>query len=164
MSKRNEHLIEASGFDRMDHETLRTHAIACRLTKIDRRALADHIQRADATGTGAFAMLARLLSKKLLYAPVQKMGEPLATLAVGGSHVTYTIDDLAPAQGRLFHGDAFALGQGGISVESLLGATLIGMSSGSNAPFLQADGTFRRLRLICVNHSHTLTPCEVAAV
>ena len=160
MSEQTEHHIETSGFDRMGHEALRAHSAACRLTKMDRRALADHIQRADAIGTGAYAMLARLLSKKLLYAPVLKPGDPCATIATGGSRVTYAIDDLFPQEGRLFHGNAYALGQGGIPIASLLGATLIGMSSGSEAPFLQADGSFHRVRLISVNHQATPFYCE----
>lgn len=151
-SGQNEYETEALSFDRTDHAALRAHASACRLTKMDRRALADHIQRADAVGAGAHAMLARLLSKKLLYAPVLRAGVPTAMIATGGSRVTYAIDDLASREGRLFHGDAYALGQGGIPIASLLGATLIGMSAGGDAPFLQADGTFRRLRLIRVDH------------
>lgn len=160
MSEQTERHIETSGFDRMGHEALRLHSAACKLTKMDRRALADHIQRADAIGTGAYAMLARLLSKKLLYASVLKADEPCGAIARAGSRVTYAIDDLSSQEGRLFHGNAYALGQGGIPIASLLGATLIGMSSGSEAPFLQADGSFHRVRLISVNHQATPFYCE----
>lgn len=163
LSRHDAHRIAAPTRDRSDHAALRAHAAACRLTRIDRRALAGHIRRADAIGTEAFAMLARLLSAKLLHAPVLKVGAPSATLAVGGAHVTYAIDDLAPVQGRLFHGEALAPGQGGVSVACLLGATLIGMSAGSTAPFLQADGTFRNLRLIRVSHGQTPTADDAAA-
>ncbi|MGR3525279.1 MAG: hypothetical protein ACU0CT_04690 [Paracoccaceae bacterium] len=160
VSEHNERHIEASGLDRMDHEALRAHSAACKLTKMDRRALADHIQGADAIGTGAYAMLARLLSKKLLYASVLKADEPCGAIARAGSRVTYAIDDLSSQEGRLFHGNAYALGQGGIPIASLLGATLIGMSSGSDAPFLQADGTFHKVRLISVDHQATQLYCE----
>ena len=155
ISGQNEHKTEPIGFDRLDHAVLRAHAAACTLTKIDRRALADHIQRADAIGTGAHAMLARLLSKKLLYSPVRRAGDPGGTIAAGGARVIYAIDDLAPCAGRLFHGDGYALGQDGLSVAALLGATLIGMTAGTAAPFLQADGTFRRVRPISVHPDAT---------
>ena len=62
VSEHNERHIEASGFDRMDHEALRAHSVACKLTKMDRRALADHIQRADAIGTGAYCRASTTLS------------------------------------------------------------------------------------------------------
>lgn len=164
ISEHNKHHIEASGFDRMDREALRSHSAACKLTKMDRRALADHIQRADAIGTGAYAMLARLLSKKLLYASVLKADEPCGAIARAGSRVTFAIDDLSSQEGRLFHGNAYALVQGGIPIASLLGATLIGMSSGNDAPFLQVDGSFRRVRLISVDHQATPFYCEASEV
>lgn len=127
-------------------------AVHCVLTKTDRRALAEHVLRADKVGTGAFAMLTRLLSQKLLYATVRDDDKISAAAAAGGSRVTYAIDDLETQTGQLFHYDAYALGQNGIHVGTLLGATLIGMKAGSRAPFLQADGSFRSLRLLSVDH------------
>ena len=84
------------------------HAAACVLTKADRRALFNHIQRADMIGTGAFEMLARLLGMKLLYATVLDDGKINPKAATGGSRVTYAIDDEERQTGRLFHYDEFA--------------------------------------------------------
>ncbi|MDX5403097.1 MAG: hypothetical protein LPJ93_11970 [Rhodobacterales bacterium] len=130
------------------------HAVTSVLTKTDRRALVDHIQRADKVGTGAFAMLARLLGLKLLYATVLDDGKIDTRTAAAGSRVSYAIDDQEPQMGRLFHYDEFAEEDTGIHVGSLLGATLIGMKAGTRGPFLQADGTFRRVHLLSVDRTH----------
>lgn len=134
------------------YEVLRELSVNCILTKADRRALADHLLRVDRVGTGAFAMLTRLLSQKLLYATVLDDDRICAAFAAGGSRVTYAIDGLPPQSGRLFHRDEYALGQTGIHVGTLLGATMIGMKAGTDAPFLQADGTLRRVSLLRVDH------------
>lgn len=139
-------------FQKDGYATLCDAAVHCVLTKTDRRALAEHVLRADKVGTGAFAMLTRLLSQKLLYATVRDDDKISAAAAAGGSRVTYAIDDLETQTGQLFHYDEYALGQNGIHVGTLLGATLIGMKAGSRAPFLQADGSFRSVRLLSVDH------------
>lgn len=139
-------------FDRDDYATLRDAAVHCVLTKTDRRALAEHVLWADKVGTGAFAMLTRLLCQKLLYATVREDDKITATAAAGGSRVTYAIDDLEAQSRQLFHGEEYALGQIGLHVGTLLGATLIGMKAGNRAPFLQADGSFRSVRLLSVDH------------
>ena len=95
-------------------------------------------------------MLTRLLSQKLLYATVLEDDRICTTIAVGGSRMTFAIDELEPQSGQLFHFDEYAFGQTGIHVGSLLGGTLIGMKAGTIAPFLQADGTFRSVRLLSV--------------
>ena len=142
--------VETADFPKHGYETLRDLSEACLLTRADRRALANHIQRADRIGTGVAVMLARLLSQKLLYARVIEGGKTSAVSAAGGSRVTYAIDRLAPRSGTLFHDDEYALTQNGIDVATLLGATLIGMKVGAHAPFLQADGSFRSVSLLGV--------------
>ena len=97
-------------------------------------------------------MLTRLLSQKLLYATVLDEDKVCSAVAVGGSRITYAIDELEPEAGQLFHYDEYAFGQNGIYVGTLLGATLIGMKAGTIGPFLQADGTFRSVRLLSVRH------------
>ena len=144
--------VESFELRKEGYAALCQHAVTCILTKTDRRLLADHILRADKIGTGAFAMLTRLLSQKLLYATVLKDDDACPATATGGSRVSYAIDELGPQSGQLFHHDEYALGQNGIHVGSLLGATLIGMKAGTRGTFLQADGTFRSLRLLSVNH------------
>jgi len=139
-------------FQKEGYATLCDAAVHCVLTKSDRRALAEHIIRADKIGTGAFAMLTRLLSQKLLYATVRDDDKIGAATAAGGSRVVYAIDDLEPQTGQLFHHDDYAADQTGIHIGTLLGATLIGMKAGTRAPFLQADGSFRSVRLLSVDH------------
>ena len=137
--------------DPVSYATLSEHAVTSVLTKSDRRALVGHIQRADKVGTGVFTMIARLLGLKLLYATVLDDGRIDSKIAAGGSRVTYAIDNQEPQSGRLFHYDEFADGEAGIHVGSLLGATLIGMKTGTRGPFLQADGTLRRVHLLGVD-------------
>ena len=149
-SRQHRPVDDTADFRKSDYAALRELSVNCRLTKTDRRTLADHIQRADRIGTGVHLMLARLLSQKLLYTPVVENDRIGPLYATGGSRVTYAIDDLEPQSGRLFHDAAYALGQDGIQVATLLGATLIGMMAGNRAPFLQADGSFRRVRLLGV--------------
>ena len=152
ISGQDEFVIQPENLDKSSYAALKAHALDCRLPKRDRRIVAECIQRADAIGTGVHVMLVRLLSKKLLYAPPQMVDGVFGSIATEGARVTFSIDDLSPLTGRLFHGETHAPGQGGIPVASLLGATLIGMNAGIKAPFLQADGSFRTVRLINVDH------------
>ena len=140
-------------FPKSGYAVLRNLSVNCRLTRTDRRALADHIQRADRIGTGVHTMLARLLSQKLLYTPVVEDGRIGSRFATGGARLSYAIDDLEPQSGHLLHETAPGSDQDGLPVASLLGATLIGMQAGSRAPLLQADGSFRRLWLIGLGDS-----------
>ena len=163
ISGQRELIIEAPNFRKTSYAALRELSVACILTKTDRRAMADHIQTAVRIGVGIHLMLARLLSKKLLYAAVVQSDAICPTIAIGGSRVTYAIDDLAPQTGRLFQNDEYACGQNGIHVATLLGATLIGMKAGTHAPFLQADGSFRKLRLISVDYHPPVAHPRAAA-
>ena len=146
-----ESTFETADFRKEGYAVLRDLSVDCLLTRTDRRALANHIQRADRVGTGVAVMLARLLSQKLLYARVVDDEKAHAAVAFGGSRATFAIDELAPRSGYLFHNEEFAHSQSGIHVATLLGATLIGMKAGARAPFLQADGSFRSVSLLSVN-------------
>ncbi len=141
-------------FDSIGYAILCQHAVASVLTKNDRRALVDHILRADKIGTGPLAILSRLLGLKLLYASVLDDGKIDTKAAAGGSQVTYAVDNLQPVSGRLYHHDEFSVEENGIHVGSLLGATLIGMKAGTQGPLLQPDGTFSRVQLLSVGVSH----------
>ena len=140
--------------DSISYAFLCQHAATSVLTKTDRRALVDHILRAEKVGAGAPAMLARLLGLKLLYASIVDDGSIGTQTAAGGSRVIYAVDDQRPQSGRLFHYDEFAEEDNGLHVGSLLGATLIGMKAGTHGPLLQADGTLRRVRLLSVERAH----------
>lgn len=136
--------------DPIGYAILCQHAVTSVLTRTDRLALVDHILRADKIGTGALALLARLLGLKLLYAAIVEDGRIGTRIAAGGSRVIYAVDDLPPQSGKLFHHDEFAEDDNSIPVGSLLGATLIGMKVGTQGPLLQADGTLRRVHLLGV--------------
>lgn len=152
--------------DSIGYAILCQHAVTSVLTRTDRRALVEHILRADKVGTGAFAMLARLLGLKLLYATVLDDGRIGTQTAAGGSRVIYAIDDLPQQSGRLFHYDEFSEEDNCIHVGSLLGATLIGMKAGTDGPLLQADGTLRRVHLLSVDtaHAHPKVTGETPAI
>lgn len=149
--EQNTPAIEMTAFSNTGYAALRELSVACLLTTADRREIEEHIQRADKIGAGVHVVLARLLSKKLLYASVQG-DAPCPSTATGGSRVTYAIDDLPPHSGRLVHRNESAYGQSSIHVATLLGATLIGMTAGTQAPFLQANGSFRKVRLLSIDY------------
>jgi hypothetical protein len=151
ISGQRERVVETTEFRKEGYAILCELSVNCLLTKTDRRTLADHIQHADRIGTGVHVMLARLLGQKLLYAPVVEDDKIGASIAASGSRVTYAIDELEARSGRLRHDDGHGLGQSGIPVATLLGATLIGMKAGARAPFLQADGSFRTVSLLDVS-------------
>lgn len=92
ISGQQELIVESSEVRKDGYAALCQLAVSCILTKSDRRALAEHILRADKIGTGAFEMLTRLLSQKLLYATVLDDDKVCSAIAVGGSRVTYAID------------------------------------------------------------------------
>lgn len=144
--------IETPATSNTGYAALRELSVACRLTTADRREIEEHIRRADKIGTGVHVVLARLLSKKLLYASEAQGEVPCPSTATGGSRVTYAIDDLPPQSGRLVHHNEHTYGQSSIHVATLLGATLIGMTAGTQAPFLQASGSFRKVRLLRVDY------------
>lgn len=125
-------------------------SVTCSLTDTDRTALAGHIRLGKKVGVGVELMVAELLNKKLLYAAQVNIDDSRLQIASGGSRVVFMVDETSSQSGRLFHNDKYAHGSEGISVASLLGATLIGMKVGSQAPWLQCDGSFRKLRLIAV--------------
>lgn len=144
--------VEMTASSNTGYAALRELSVACLLTTADRREIEEHIRRADKIGTGVHVVLSRLLAKKLMYASEAQVDTPCLSTATGGSRVTYAIDDLPPHSGRLVHRNENAYGQNSIHVATLLGATLIGMTAGTQAPFLQASGSFRKVRLLSVDY------------
>lgn len=138
---------------KVSYSVLREISMSCKLTKSDRHALADHIIDADRIGTGVYALLARLLSMKLLYASVAATDEVLSPFSANGSFVTFAIDGFEPQSEYLFQNEKSCSDYSGIHVASLLGATLIGLRSGVVTKFLQPDGSFRNIHLIKVRKS-----------
>lgn len=149
--ERNEVAIDTKNDEGTEHAILQAHSAACRLSRIDHQALMEYLEHADKIATGFYMALSRLLTNKLTYASELGATKSSSTIAVSGAHLTYAIDDLRPQKGHLLHREAYLPGKDDINIGSLLGATLIGMSVGDKTPFLQANGSFRRVRLINVD-------------
>ncbi len=117
------------------------------LPQADHRKLQEHL--ADCRGA---TLLAYVLANKLMN--TRSISEVNCTdLAIGGAYITYAIDGAAPETGLLVH-NAHAEAMGGvIPVESLLGATLIGMRTGQNTPLLRANGSIGNLSITAVTHA-----------
>lgn len=148
--------LEANSKGSNEYEILKAHALGCRLSQFDKRALTEYLNHADQMGTGVYLALSRLLRRKLKYAPDLIGNDPLDSVAIRGSRISFAIDKLRPQNGRLLSREFYQPGQDDISLASLLGATLIGMSAGESAPFLQADGSFRQVHLISVDYQPAL--------
>ena len=132
------------------YAALRLHAGACALNRTDRRALAELLVHVHRVGIGAYPMMTALLSQKLVYASLLSGDRVADAIAASGSRCTFSIDDLEPQSATIFLCGESAAGQNGLSVGTLLGATLIGMKVGTSGPLLQSDGTFRRVHLLGV--------------
>lgn len=143
---------DSNAYEGNEDTILKAHALDCRLSKRDRRALTEYLNHAEHVGKGVYLALSRLLSRKLEYAPDSSETDSLSSIATDGSRITFTIDKLRPQNGRLLSREFYQPGQDDISMASLLGATLAGMRAGGNAPFLQADGSFRQVHLISVDY------------
>lgn len=151
-SDQNELMRDTESCERTEYDVLKAHAADCRLSDLDKRALAEYLKHADHVATGVYFALSRLLRRKLDYATDMIEANPTDSVATGGSRITFAIDKLRPQKGRLLNREFYQPGQDDISMASLLGATLTGMKTGDIAPFLQADGSFRQVRLISVEY------------
>ena len=140
-----------------DRATIAVHSLSSALLntplalpKADHRKLQEHLDACDCALRSSSKLLAYLLANKLMNTrPVE--GLHCSDLAIGGSRVTYAIDDETPQTGLLVHRARAGLPSGVIPVASLLGATLIGMRVGQRAPLLREDGTIGRLAVVDVS-------------
>ncbi|WP_323783332.1 hypothetical protein [Leisingera sp.] len=133
---------QTRGPDQAVFRGLRSTPIA--LPEADHRKLQEHLDDCAAAVQPQTTLLSYVLANKLMNA------RPMADvhcsdLAVGGSHVTYTVDGEAPQTGLLVHHAGPEPIRGVIPVASLLGATLIGMRVGQRAPLLCEDGSISKL-------------------
>jgi hypothetical protein len=69
-------------------------------------------------------------------------------VATGYSLVIYAVDGLAPQSQVLSHWRYPIRGGFGLSICTLLGATLLGMKAGQRSPILRADGTSATVQLL----------------
>ncbi|MFP7571184.1 hypothetical protein [Marivita sp. S2033] len=117
------------------------------LPESDYAKLRDHLADCEAALRPSSALLAHVLSHKLMTTePVS--GAPDTSVVVGGCHVTYSIDDGVAQSGLLVHNARAGMASGVIPVASLLGAALIGMRAGHHAPLLREDGSIGRVKVL----------------
>jgi hypothetical protein len=122
--------------------------IKARLTRQDARGLREHLGRCEEIGSGVYVLLGDLIRAKLADAVLVGPDDIGPDLATGYSRVVYALDGGAPQSQMLSHRDYVGTGQFGLSIRTLLGATLLGMKAGQCAPFLRADGTAGTVELL----------------
>jgi transcription elongation GreA/GreB family factor len=145
-------VLDTNSNEKREYEILKAHSVVCRLSKADKRALAEYLEHANHVGKSFYLALSRLISGKLHYAPDLDGTSPSHATATGGSQITFAIDKLRTQKGRLVYHEDYNPRLDDINMASLLGSTLTGMKPGQTAPFLQADGSFREVHLISVDH------------
>ena len=134
-------VLDTNSNEKREYEILKAHSVVCRLSKADKRALAEYLEHANHVGKSFYLALSRLISGKLHYAP-----------DLDGTSPSHAIDKLRTQKGRLVYHEDYNPRHDDINMASLLGSTLTGMKPGQTAPFLQADGSFREVHLISVDH------------
>lgn len=135
----------------LDQPTLPDHSMSrvlrnspTTLPEADYEKLQEHLEDCECALRPNSKLLAYVLANKLMNTrPVS--GVHRDDVVVGGSRVTYVIDQEVAQTGLLSHRARTGLSSGVIPVASLLGATLIGMRAGGRAPLLYEDGTIRKL-------------------
>lgn len=116
------------------------------LPENDLRQLRQHLGVCERTRPPAWTLLAHVLHYKIM--SMTPSNEARYTdIAIGGSRVTFSIDEKPPTSGLLVH-DAGGIAE--IPVASLLGATLIGMGVLQRAPLLNEDGSISSILVLGV--------------
>lgn len=110
----------------------------------EHRKLQEHLDDCNAALGPQSTLLAYVLANKLMNTRPVADGRR-NDQAVGGCLVSYAIDGAAPLRGLLVHSAQTGAIEGAIPVASLLGATLIGMQTGQQAPLLRQDGSIGKL-------------------
>lgn len=130
--------------------TLRDHGAATRLTMKDIRLMESHLQRCAASNVVISRLVDEILRRKLAHCQVVEEADVPPELAIGNSLIRYRINQGEPRTGLLFHRMARQVDTDHLSVFSLAGATVIGLSAGQSAPLLRTDCTFGTITLLDV--------------
>lgn len=130
--------------------TLRDHGAATRLTMKDIRQVETHLQRCAAANAGISQLVDEILRRKLAHCHVVEEMDVPPDLAIGNSLIRYRMNEGEPRTGLLFHRMARQADTDHLSVFSLAGATVIGLSAGQRAPLLRSDCTFGTITLLDV--------------
>lgn len=110
--------------------------------------LLKHLETCERDRGPSWALLAYVLQNKIVNTEPSR-GPVESDIVVGGSHVSYSAGGGAIKAGLLVHRARPETRQLGIiPVSSLLGATLIGMRTGQQAPLLCEDGLVKSLVVV----------------
>lgn len=142
---RGERLLSAAA-----RSTLRDHAASTQVLLQDARQIEIHLRRLDAARSGIAALVSEILRLKLKHARILEDAADTARLAIGNSLVRYKINADDDRTALLLYREQNAAIPDHIAVQSLLGATILGMREGQGAPLLRSDHTFTIVRLLDV--------------
>ncbi|MEY8839576.1 hypothetical protein AB9K41_11170 [Cribrihabitans sp. XS_ASV171] len=114
----------------------------CRLTKADRLGIERFLSFAGNSSVAYSQLMLDILHQKLQVAVAIEGAAP-SDVAAFGSYISCVVDEKDIESGVLSFGLVTRAGE--ISIHSVLGATLIGMSAGQRTMLLFEDGTTRSL-------------------
>ena len=129
---------ETAQFDQLRLERLRP--FKCCLTAKDYSLLESRLTELRARNTDPARLLARFMRAKLADAEVVLPGDVAATVATTNSRIVYAVDEGAPSVAVLVHWEHTVARDFTLPITTLLGATLLGMREGQQAPLLLGDG------------------------
>ncbi|WP_022729233.1 nucleoside-diphosphate kinase [Fodinicurvata sediminis] len=118
----------------------------CQITSKDYMLLERHLTRPDLVQAISSLALA-LIRAKLSDAQLVMPDDISPDIATGSSRIAFSIDGRPEETRVLLHSESHVTTGLGLSVTSLLGATLLGLRSGQEVPLLRADGRLGRVAL-----------------
>ncbi len=124
--------------------------VARHLPAADRQHLERHLKRCADDGTPAAPLLRHVLDHKV-QSTTPLEGQCPRDLVCSGRLVTWSVDGGPARTGLLSHRARTGSHSGVIAVASLLGATLMGMRVGQQAPLLREDGAILSLTVLKVS-------------
>lgn len=144
----NQTRLGPSGLSAAVLATLRRHGAATRLILKDLRQMESHLHQCEASNTVVFGLVAEILRKKLAHCQIVEEIDIPPQLAIGNSLIRYRINETEPRTGLLYHRVSRQANSDHLSVCSLAGATVIGLSAGDSAPLLRSDFAFGTIALL----------------
>jgi hypothetical protein len=133
------------------HESVqRVRPIKAWLLDEDARRLREHLAHCEEIGSGIYPLLGEFIRAKLADAMIGDLQQIGPETAIGYSLVAYAVDGQAPQSKVLSHWRCPIRGGFGLSICTLLGATLLGMKAGQRSPLLRADGKSGTVELLAI--------------
>ncbi len=128
--------------------TLRHHGAATRLTLKDIRQMESHLRQCETSNTVVFGLVGEILRTKLAHCQIVEEVDVPFDLAIGNSLIRYQLGENEPRTGLLYHRVPRQVETDHLSVCSLVGATVIGLSAGDSAPLLRSDFAFGSITIL----------------